>query len=62
MEPITRRDLEDHENRVRFMLDKRVALILDSVKAVGIWQAVIASCVTSALTTGAVMFFWGILR
>ena len=62
MDTVSRRDLEDHENRVRFMLDKRTALILDSVKAVGIWQAVIASCITSALTTGAVMFMWGILK
>ncbi len=62
MEHLTRRDLEDHENRVRFMLDKRTAQILESVKAVGIWQAVAASCVTSALTTGAVMFFWGIFK
>lgn len=62
MDTVSRRDLEDHENRVRFMLDKRTALILDAVKAVGIWQAVIASCVTSALTAGAVMFMWGILK
>ncbi len=62
MEHLTRRDLEDHENRIRFMLDKRTSRVIDSVKAVGIWQAVAVACITSALTTGAVMFMWGIFR
>lgn len=57
-----RHDREDLENHIRFMLDRRTERILSAVSSVGIWQAVAASCLTSALTCGLVMFLWGIFR
>lgn len=57
-----RHDREDLENRIRFMLDRRTERVIQSVSRVGIWQAVAASCLTSALTCGLVMFLWGIFR
>lgn len=53
---------EDMLAAIRMMLDKRAADLSTQVRSVGIWQAVAASCITSALTTGAVMFMWGILK
>ncbi len=57
-----RHQIEDLLAAVRMMLDKRFADQSTQIKSVGIWQAVVAACVTSALTTGAVMFLWGIFR
>ena len=63
---IERRDLDDMEARLRFLLQqegKQTRLELgERVRSVGLVPAVLAAIVASLLTTGAVMFMWGIFR
>ena len=61
-----RRDLDDMEARLLHAMKaeaKQTRLELgEKVRSVGLVPAVLASIVASLLTTGAVMFMWGIFR
>jgi DNA-binding Lrp family transcriptional regulator len=61
-----RRDLDDIEARLRHQIReeaRQTRLELgEKVRSVGMWPAVLGAIVASLLTTGAVMFMWGIFR
>ena len=63
---IDRRDLDDMEARVLHALKREQTQtrleIGEKVRSVGMVPAVLAAIVASLLTTGAVMFMWGIFR
>lgn len=63
---IDRRDLDDMEARLLHALKREQTQtrleIGEKVRSVGLIPAVLAAIVASLLTTGAVMFMWGIFR
>lgn len=63
---IERRDLDDMEARLRFLLQqeaRQTRLELgEKVRSVGMVPAVLGAIVASLLTSGGVMFLWGIFR
>lgn len=57
-----RRDLDDMEARLLHAMKREHTQTRLEVKAVGMVPAVLVAIVASLLTTGGVMFMWGIFR
>lgn len=60
-----RRDLDDLStlmvHTIRAEAKQTRLEVGEKVRSVGMWPAVLGAIVAALLTTGAVMFFWGIL-